>query len=309
MNNIIQLVSQQVAIMLILIIVGSILFKTKVISEKGSKEIANILLNIVTPALLIKAYQVDFDVNVLIDIITGFGLSVLIHIIYILVSKFMFSGVKDNYNKTVLKFTNVYSNAGFMGIPLIAAALGDEGVIIGSTYLASFNIIVWTHGLLLYSQDKNVLSVKNLIKNPGIIGVTLALVLFFFQIRLKGVLAQSVEYVADLNTPLAMILLGTYLANSNLKSALTNISTYVICFTRLILLPVIVMVVFYFLDVKYSIFMPLILPAACPCAAMAAIYAQKFGYDPGYPSQIVSFTTLVSILTLPFITYLSTFFV
>ena len=309
MDNITQLVAQQVAIMLILIIIGSILFKTKVISEKGSKEISNILLNIVTPALLIKAYQIEFDINILKDILLGFALSILIHLIFIVISKLIFFKVKDNYKKKILKFTNVYSNAGFMGIPLIAAALGDEGVIIGSTYLASFNIIVWTHGLILYSEDRKVLSFKNLLKNPGIIGVTLALVLFFFKIRLKGVFAQSVEYVADLNTPLAMILLGTYLANSNLKSALTNISTYVICFTRLILLPVIVMVVFCVLNVKYSIFMPLILPAACPCAAMAAIYAQKFGYDPGYPSQIVSFTTLVSILTLPFITYLSTFFV
>lgn len=309
MSNITQLVAQQVFIMLILILIGAVLRKLKVITSNGTKEFASILLNIVTPALLIKAYQIDFDIKVLKDILTGFGLSILIHIIYILMSKVMFFGIKDDYKRKVLKFTNIYSNAGFMGIPLVAATLGDSGVLIASTYLASFNVIVWTHGLLLYSGDKKLLSFKGLLKNPGIIGVALALILFFFQIRLEGVFAQCVEYVADLNTPLAMILVGTYLANSNLKHALADVSMYIISFTRLLLLPVIIILVFYLLGIKENIFMPLILPAACPCAAMAAIYAHKFKFDPGYPSQIVSFTTVVSMVTLPLIAYLSSFFV
>jgi predicted permease len=295
--------------MLVLIVLGAVLTKLKVITHNGTKEIASILLNIVTPALLIKAYQIDFDIKVLKDILTGFGLSVLIHIIYIVISKFMFFAIKDDYKRKVLKFTNIYSNAGFMGIPLVAATLGDSGVLIASTYLASFNVIVWTHGLLLYSEDKKLLSIKSLLKNPGIIGVTLALVLFFLQIRLTGVFEQCVGYVADLNTPLAMILVGTYLANSNLKHALCDISMYIISFTRLILLPVIIVVLFYVLGVEENVFMPLILPAACPCAAMAAIYAHKFKFDPGYPSQIVSFTTVVSMVTLPLIAYLSSLFV
>ena len=178
MYNITQLVAQQVFIMLILILIGAVLRKLKVITSNGTKEFASILLNIVTPALLIKAYQIDFDIKVLKDILTGFGLSILIHIIYILMSKVMFFGIKDDYKRKVLKFTNIYSNAGFMGIPLVAATLGDSGVLIASTYLASFNVIVWTHGLLLYSEDKKLLSFKGLLKNPGIIGVALALILF-----------------------------------------------------------------------------------------------------------------------------------
>ena len=85
MNSITQLVSQQVFIMLVLIVLGAVLTKLKVITHNGTKEIASILLNIVTPALLIKAYQIDFDIKVLKDILTGFGLSVLIHIIYIVI--------------------------------------------------------------------------------------------------------------------------------------------------------------------------------------------------------------------------------
>ena len=192
-----------------------------------------------------------------------------------------------------------------MGIPLLQATLGERGVLLGSAYLAMFNVITWTHGLYLFGEDINLLSVKKLIKNPGVVGTAVALVLFFAQIRLGGVVADAVGYVADLNTPLAMLLLGTYLARSNLKQALVNKSIYLVCFIRLIFLPVLTIMVFKILGVGYDMAITLILPAACPCAAMAAMFAEKFELDPGYPSQIVSVTTIASLATLPFISYLT----
>ncbi len=305
MNNITPLVAQQVAIMLILIVVGFILTKAKLITTKGSKDISNILLTIVTPALLICAYQIDFDMSVVKDLAIAFFLAFVTHLVFIIICRFVYLKVKDEYKRKVIKFTNIYSNAGFMGIPLLAATLGSEGVLLGSAYLAMFNIIVWTHGIYLYSEDFGILSAKQLLKNPGILGVTIALLLFFFRVRLSGVIWQAVSYVADLNTPLAMILLGTYLANSNLKKAFSDVSIYGVCFTRLIVLPVIIIFLFRLLNVEYFMAISLILPAACPCAAMAAIYAQKFDFDPGYPSQIVSVTTIVSLITLPAISFVA----
>lgn len=305
MNNITPIVAQQVFIMLILIIVGFILTKSNLISQKGSKDMSNILLTVVTPSVLIRAYQIDFDISVVKELGIAFALATLTHILFIVVCHYMFAPVKDEYKRKVLKFTNIYSNCGFMGIPLLSATLGEHGVLLGSAYLAMFNVITWTHGLYLFGEDYKLLSVKKLVKNPGILGTGIALVLFFAQIKLKGVAADAVGYFADLNTPLAMLLLGTYLARSNLKEALLDKSIYFVCFVRLIFLPVIAILFFKLIGVGYDMAISLILPAACPCAAMAAMFAEKFDFDPGYPSQIVSVTTIFSLATLPIMAYLT----
>ncbi len=305
MNNITPLVAQQVFIMLILIIVGFVLTKCKLITQNGSKEISNILLTVVTPSVLIRAYQIDFDISVVKELAAAFFLALLTHILFIVVCKVLFAAVKDDFKRKVLKFTNIYSNCGFMGIPLLSATLGERGVLLGSAYLAMFNVIIWTHGLYLFGEDFKLLSVKNLVKNPGVVGTAVALILFFAQITLSGVIEDAVGYVADLNTPLAMLLLGTYLARSNLKQALADKSIYIVCFVRLIFLPVLTILIFKLLGVGYDMAITLVLPAACPCAAMAAMFAEKFDLDPGYPSQIVSVTTILSLATLPFMAYLT----
>ena len=265
--NIAPLVAQQVFIMLILIIIGFVLTKNNIISQAGSKNISDILLTIVTPSVLIRAYQIDFDMGIAFDILTGFALSVLAHLIFIVVSHLIFRGNRDVYRRKVMNFTSIYSNCGFMGIPLLAATLGDKGVVIGSTYLAAFNIITWTQGYYIYCQDFKLLSFRKLLKNPGVVGTCIALILFFAQVRLGGVIRQAIWYVADLNTPLAMILLGTYLARTDLAKSLKNKDIYVVSFLRLLALPLLTLAVFKLIGVGYDMAICLMLPAACPCAA------------------------------------------
>lgn len=301
--NITQTVSQQVFIMLCLILTGAVLFKTRVISEKGSKDMSAILLNIVTPCVLIRAYQIDAEASALKEIGTAFLFSLILHAVFIVVSYIAFSLQKDNALRKIEIFTSVYSNCGFMGIPLLSAALGEKGVLLGSAYLAVFNIIVWTHGLFLYGGDIKLLSVKNLVKNPGIIGTLLALLLFLFNIKLGGFLKASVGYLADLNTPLAMLLLGSYLARCNLLDALKQKSLYIVSAFRLLILPLLGIFILKLFGVAPLCATALSLSAACPCATIAALFAEKFNKDTGLPSQIVSVTTVLSVVTLPLVAW------
>lgn len=303
--NITQAVAQQVLIMLCLILVGFTLFKTKVLSEKGTKDISNILLTIVTPCVLIQAYQMDCDSSVLKELGTAFLMSVILHAVFIALSYVIFFRTRNTEIKKVEIFTSVYSNCGFMGIPLLSAALGEKGVLLGSAYLAVFNVIVWTHGLWLYGGDIKLLSVKNLLKNPGIVGTAIALILFFLKVNLTGAVKASVDYTAALNTPLAMILLGAYLARTDLKSAFKHFSLYTAGAMKLILLPIIGIYILKLLKTNVFLATALSLSAACPSATISALFAEKFDMDTGLPSQIVSVTTLVSIATLPLIAWLT----
>lgn len=291
--------------MLILILVGALLSRKKIITEKGTKDISGILLNVVTPCVLVKAYQIDYNKELVSELLLAFGISVLIHVVFIVAAHLIWRFEKDKNKLKAEVFTTIYSNCGFMGIPLLAATMGDKGVLFGSTYLAMFNVIVWTHGLYLYGGDIKLLSVKNLVKNPGVVGVVVALVLFFAKIKLSGIVMDVVGYFAALNTPLAMLLLGTYLAQSDLKKALVQPGIYVVAFLRLVAFPVAVVLLFKVLGVDKFIATTLTLSAACPAAAISAMFAEKFDYDTGYPSQIVSVTTLLSLATLPLLSLIA----
>ena len=299
MESITALVTSQVFIMLILIAVGYLLARFKVVGVIGAKEMSDILLTIVTPCVMIKAYQIEFNKELFGDIIWAFILSVIIHIIAILTAHMCFIRQKNIEKKKIKMFTSVYSNCGFMGIPLLEATLGEKGVLIGSAYLAVFNLIAWTHGICMYSGNIKSLSVKQLAKNPGVIGVILALLLFFTQYKLPNTVYQTVNYVAMLNTPLAMILLGCYLERTNLKNAFKNKDIYGVSFVRLILIPCFAIVLFKLFGTTEFVASSLIMSAACPAATIGALFAAKNNMDTSLPSQIVSVTTLISMVTLP----------
>lgn len=291
--------------MLVLILVGFVLSKKNVITNNGSKDISGILLNVVTPCVLVKAYQIEYTPEIAKEIGLSFLLSIVLHGLFITVSYIVYLFEKNPEKRKVDIFTSVYSNCGFMGIPLLAATLGDKGVLLGSAYLAMFNVIVWTHGLFLYGGSIKLLSVKNLVKNPGVVGTAIALVLFFMRVRIQGPVMDIVGYFAALNTPLAMLLLGTYLARAKLKTAFAQPGLYAVSFMRLIFLPFVAVMLFKLMGTDSFLGTTLVLSAACPVAAISAIFAEKFNMDTGYPSQIVSVTTLLSLGTLPLMSLIS----
>lgn len=303
--NITPIVTEQVLIMLVLILVGFVLYKKNIITKSGTKDMSGILLNLVTPCVMIKAYQIDFSAEVVKELMLSFVLSILIHGVFIAFSYIIWRFEKDDEKRINGIFTGVYSNCGFMGIPLLAATMGDKGVLLGSAYLATFNILVWTHGLCIYGRSIKHLSLRNIVKNPGVIGVCLALVLFFTRIRIQGPAMDIIGYFASLNTPLAMLLLGTYLARDNILKAFRRVGLYVVILLKLFVFPIFSAVIFALLGIDSFLGTTLVLCAACPAAAISAIFAEKFNMDTGYPSQIVSVTTLLSVLTLPMITLVS----
>ncbi len=302
--NLVATVAVQVCIMFLLIVLGFIIKKCKLITKEGSKQLSDILLIIVTPCVVIKAYQVDFEFELASGLLTAFIAATVINVVSILVSKLIF-GRSRTPRGQIDQYCAAYSNCGFMAIPLLEAVLGAEGVFYGSAYLAVFNILNWTHGIYLYTQDRKSLSLKKILINPGVIGVVIGLALFFARIRLPGVLYTAVDYMAGLNTPLAMLLLGVFLADVNFSTALKNGRLYLVSFVRLVLVPVIGILLLKLPFVGAAVAVAVLIPAACPSATAAALFAAKYDLDAGYASEIVALNTLMSIVTIPLIVALN----
>lgn len=298
-------VTKQVIIIFLLMGIGFIFNKSGKLTKEGIKQLTNILLTIVTPCVLIDAYQKKvFNQQLLYGLLIAVGLAIFTHVIAILIGMLVFrKDSKEHYGINIFSIT--YSNCGFMAIPLLSATLGEDGVFFGSAYLAVFSVISWTHGIYVISGDRSEISAKNILKNPGVIGTTVALILFFLKISLPSVISQTVGYVAGLNTPLAMIILGTYLVGMNLKKIFTNKSIYLCLFLRHILVPILTIAFAYLINADETIFRSVLIPAACPVAAVCTLFAAKYDKDASYATEIVSASTLVSILTIPLVIILA----
>lgn len=290
----------QVLIMFILIFVGFVLAKGNIINEKGTKQMTEILLKVVTPAVLINAYQKEFSPKLAGGLLISAVFAIILHIIFILVSTFIFKK-EESLRYRVSIFSSVYSNCGFMAIPLLSATLGADGVFYGSSYLAVFTIFYWTHGICLYGGSIKEISIKNILTNPGIIGTFIAVILFVLRIKLPYVVGESVKYLAGLNTPVAMIILGAYITRVNFKEAFRNKGLYIVTLLRLLILPAVAVLLAKIMPIDDVAKKAILISASCPTATVTALLATRYDLDSVYASELVSITTVVSILTIPLI--------
>ena len=304
--NLASIVAVQVCIMFILIMLGFIIKRAGLVTDEGSKQLTNILLYLVTPCVLVKAYQVEFEAELVYNLLIAFAGAIAINTLSLLMAK-LFFGKKENEHSVINEYCCSYSNSGFMGIPLLEAVLGSQGVFYGSAYLAIFNILNWTHGVYIYSGDKKSLSLKKIIINPGVLGVMAGLLLFFTRIKLPSIVMTAVGYMAGLNTPVAMLLLGIFLADVDLKKAIKNSKLYSVSFVRLVLIPALAVIILKLAHIPNEVAIAVVIPAACPCATASALFAAKYDLDAGYASEIVSLNTLMSIATLPMMVAFNSF--
>lgn len=297
-------VFSQVLILFILISLGYILTKFNMITKEGATQMTDIALIVVTPCVIIKSFVRPFDKSELKDLLLCFLITAIIHIGFIAVSAAVFNP-KYSKQARVRRFAAIFSNSGFVAIPLQQAIIGDNGVFYGSAYLAVFNVIMWTYGVYLMSGDRKYIKGKSLVLNPGLIGVTLGLIIFLFSIPLPKIIYDSVSYVAALNTPLPMIILGYYLAKSNPFKVLKSIPNIVSILFRNLLLPLAAMIIMYLCGIRGTMLTALSISACAPAASACTMFSAKFDADTPLSVGLVSLSTALSLISVPIVITLS----
>jgi predicted permease len=298
-------VALQVGILFALMSVGAICRKLKQIDESSVKGMVNVLLMVVTPCLIISVFQRKFDPAMMRSFATAFVIAFMAHIVMIIISSLISRG--NEKSLPVLKVATVFSNAGFMGIPLEQALLGDEGVFYGVVYVVMFNLFMWSWGLSAMKDTGGKLIFPKINRmmffNPGTIGIAIGVPLFLFSVELPQVLKSPVDMLADLNTPLAMLIIGYYLAGAKFSSILRNLSAYIASTFRLIVFPMIFVLILYLLrdSLDRTMMLALVIPASAPVGAMVTMFAAKHNRDVDLSVGLVSGTTILSIITMPIV--------
>ncbi len=293
-------VAVQVAVLFILISIGFICSKKNIFDEHTIKHLTNFILYFVTPTVVINSFNRDYDPLLVKKLLISVGCGALLHFLSIVLS-FILIHDKDKAKQAVLRYGIIFSNCGYMALPLQNALLGTEGIFLGTAYIAVFNLLTWTFGLVLMSGDVKEISIKKVFINPGIIGIVTGLIIFLTPIKLPVIIASPIQHLANLNTPLPMFVIGYYLAQITTLAVLKDFKLVLGIFIRLVLCPLAALGILYFMGIRDNILPAMVIAVSAPSAANTTMFAAKYEKDTQTAVTMVAIGTLFSILTMPLV--------
>lgn len=288
------IVLRQSIIMFVYMAIGGLLFQKGLITKEGSKSLANLLLYAVLPCVVVKSFCVARTPERVSGLLVSFLAALGILLLAMAVSHLLFQ------KNPIDDFGAAFSNAGFMGFPLVAAVQGSEAIFYAAGFVALLNALQWTYGQSLISGDPGYRSPKAILKNPLVLSLLLGILIFCFEIPVPAIASDLLAALAALNAPLAMVILGVYLAQTDAKTLFNDPHLYVVAAARLVLIPLLTILVLKLLPAEYAaIATTLVIVAAAPIGSNVAVYAQKLGKDYAYAVRGVCLSTLLSAITMP----------
>lgn len=302
------LILSQLVKMLLMMLLAFCLFRWKVVNQEGNRTLSTLLLTVVNPIVIITVYQTEYNPDLVSGLFTAFGCAVCAHIIAILISMILIRK-KEGSEWALERYAAVYSNCGFIGIPLVSSVLGDTGVFFLTAYMAIFNLFVWTHGLLLLKGSFSRKQLKEGFTSPMFLATWAAMLLFFLKIRFPQTVLDSLNYIADMNTPMAMLIAGFSVAQADLKKLLLSFRIYRVSFVKLLAVPFAVLLFLTALHIHSDIAYPILIASACPVAATLNMMAIRYEKNYTYAAELFSFTTVLSVITIPVLSYAAGFLI
>ncbi|GEP24786.1 AEC family transporter [Lentilactobacillus diolivorans] len=297
--------TNQIGLMFCLMLVGVLINKLNFMHSQTSNDLTNILLYIVSPCLIIGAFEQRYSANRMQQLLlVCLGIAIF-YIVEITIAKFAFSGIKDHNLRRIAKYGSIYSNAGFMGVPLTSALFGNSGVFFAVASLAGFNIFSWTHGVSLFKNKATTndrwQNIREIIINPNIIAIILGLIIFSVSYQLPGPVNEVVHYVSSINTPLSMIVIGNSLANIKISRQLIDWHLWLALIFRNLIFPVVAILVLTLLGVSGIALDTTILMAACPVAGIVVLFTLQAKGDASPAVALMSLSTILSLITIPLV--------
>lgn len=296
--------AKQVLILYIMIAVGFVCDKTGLFTEKTARGTNSLLFFITTPAIIIQSFvKTEFSKENALKLLVAFGGAVAVHIIGIAISSFLFKKEEDD-KRAVYRFACVYGNVGYMALPLAEKLLGAQGVFFCSVGVIAFNIFCFTHGSFVMTKkdaSKGGFKLRKLILNPGVISVLIGLPLFLFSVRLPEIIETPLNAIAAVNTPLAMLVFGTYLANSDFKNIFKDKNIFLTGLVKLVLMPLIILLCYRLLGFSGTFLVAAMITACAPSANNTVIFTAQYDRDLNTASRTVTAVNFMSVITMPLI--------
>jgi len=296
----------QVFTLFLLIVVGYVVKKQKVVTERIHGEVSNLVLNVCLPAMVIHSMNFAFSPDVLVKsgqlVLAAFVIYSGTILLSYPLTRLM--GARGQ-QRDIFQYVLVFSNVGYMGYPVINAVMGERGVFYTAIYNLAFTVLVWTFGVHLMTRgsaeagDSHWVAQLKRVVNPNLIALAIGFVLFLFSIELPAPVSATIKMIGDTTTPLSMMFIGFILSDVSIRETVSDPSVYGVSAMRLLLLPLLVFAGFRLLGVTGDLLTVAFISTAMPAAANTAILAAVYGNDYHLGSRTIFISTLLSVVTLP----------
>ncbi len=290
---------QKMIVMFIILISGAIAYKTNIVTKEGNSTLSDLLLLIVNPIVIFMSFQMDHTPELFTRLWISMGFALICHAVAILISYIAISSKSENFD--IERVSAIYSNCGFIGIPIINALFGQEGVFYLASYIAVFNILLWTQGYILMTGKTSLKHILKGICSPCVIAAVLGIICFSFKIKLFALADEAFTHIANMNTPLAMIVAGVTIAQSDILNAIKDIRLYYICFLKLLVIPIAAALILRLFRADEVLTMTSVIEIACPVGASCTMFAIRYNKNAVYASELYTVSTILSAISLPFV--------
>lgn len=295
--NLLAVISQLVSLFLMMLI-GFIVARAGIVTPDFRKRLSTFTLNTAAPCIIISSV-LESDSNPM-KMIGAAGMGVYFFVIMIVFSAIIVRMLRTPQKERGLdQLMLIFTNVGFMGIPVVQSIYGPNGVALLSMFILIFNLFFFSYGVLLISSSAK-FNWRSLL-NACIIA---ALIGLFFGVtgwHLPAPVESTLASVGAMNTPLAMMVIGASMAHSDIRKALTNPRMYKICFLSMFLMPVLVLAAVMFMPVDPMLAGICVLLAAMPIAGNCAMLSDIHTPHDMTASHCVMVSTLMSAVSLPLV--------
>lgn len=290
----------QLVIMFLYLLVGLGLRRANLVTGENSSGLSNFLLYVILPCVIICSFDQEASREKSIML----GVSILLGAVVLALAVFVSALLFPRH--PMASFGGAFSNAGFMGIPLISALLGSETVFFTAGMVAMLNILQWTYGQSLLRGSRGRLSLMTLVKNPLVIAFVLGLLLYFLPLSLPSQISRAMESFVSCNAPVAMVILGVLLGNVSPRQLFGTKMAWSASAVRLLVIPLLTLALLTLpKSLSTDLKMALLIAASAPIGSNLAVYVQKQGGNSSEAASMVCLSTLLSAVTMPLILYLA----
>ena len=301
---------EQLLVLLAMMATGYIAYSVKIIDDKGYSQLSSLVVRILNPFLMISGVlgkriafssaEIGQNINFVLAL---YSILFLLGFVYVRLIRCI-----DN-RSYLLRMLILLPNVGFMGIPLVKEILGAEYIVLVAFYILGFNLIAYTYGIHLsakYGGKNAKFSLKTLF-NPGVICAVLAIIIFAYHIVLPSPVASFINYLGESCIVLSMIVVGAFLAKTDLKQVFINKQNLLFVFVFMFLVPLIMVVISKKIQCNTNIAAVFGIMACMPVGSATCMFAQEYGGDGTEAAYIVASTTVSTVITAPLVFYLANF--
>jgi len=304
-NELFVVFSNSLIALILCIVVGYVCRRRQMLNDTHTSGIAELLVKVAMPCSVFMSLMRPFTMELFWESIATFFIAGVVYLVGGFLGYVLGRAFKTNHKeRKVWIFGVEFGNVGFMGLPVIQAVFGVEGLFYVAMALASFNLLSFTWGVWLFDKSEVTGPVRAIIRNPALLATCVGFVFFLTGLRLPTALEGGVSLIAGITSPISMILIGAILAKQRLKDALMDMKILPPVAAKLIIMPIVT-----WLALRWFITNPLMLGVivtimAMPVAAATAIFAEQFDGDSAMAAKLVVVSTLICVVTVPLVSLL-----